>query len=94
MATAQKIPASPRRRWFRPSRQTLALLAALATVVVWGASFAIIRSAIAEVPPFTMAFLRFALASALLLPAAWPLYRRSPIARGDRWAVFGLGSWE
>ena len=77
----------------RAPRPGVALLTAVAVgiVALWGTSFTVIRTAVLEIPPFALAFLRFALASALLLPAAWPLYRKAPIARGDRWAVFGLG---
>jgi drug/metabolite transporter (DMT)-like permease len=66
-----------------------ALAAALFAVVVWGASFAVTRAAVQEVPPLTLAFLRFALAAALL----WPLGARLRIrlASRDRYAIFALG---
>ncbi|OHB33656.1 MAG: hypothetical protein A2X84_00450 [Desulfuromonadaceae bacterium GWC2_58_13] len=67
-----------------------ALLSALLAVVVWGGSFAVTRVTVQEIPPFTLAFLRFALAALVL----WPLarrHRRAVIAAEDRRALFLLG---
>lgn len=75
--------ASSRRPW-------LHLILALGAVTAWGASFAITRSAVVEIPPFALAFLRFLLAAAVL----WPFVHRSfavAIAPADRPCVFGLG---
>ena len=47
-------------------------LLALAVVAVWGTNFAVIKSALAHLPPFTFATLRFAFA---FLPAAFLLRR-------------------
>ncbi len=47
-------------------------LLALAVVAVWGANFVVIKVALAQIPPFTLAALRFALA---LLPAVFFLPR-------------------
>lgn len=67
------------------------LLLALGAVVVWGASFAVTRAAVGEIPPFALAFLRFVLATLFL----WPLVHRRHagvrIAPADRLTVFGLG---
>lgn len=46
-----------------------AILALLATFLIWGVSFPIIKLIISEIPPFIFAFLRFTLASLLLVPA-------------------------
>ncbi|MFA5517362.1 MAG: DMT family transporter [Desulfuromonadales bacterium] len=66
-----------------------ALALALFAIFVWGASFAVTRAAVREIPPLALAFLRFALAAAVL----WPAARRFPlrVARADRLAVFSLG---
>jgi drug/metabolite transporter (DMT)-like permease len=66
-----------------------AFAAALFAVVVWGASFAVTRAAVREIPPLTLAFLRFFLAAALL----WPLGGRIRIrlTAADRLAIFALG---
>ncbi len=65
------------------------LLPALFAILVWGASFAVTRAAVREIPPMALAFLRFALAAAVL----WPAARRTRIriAATDRVAVFALG---
>jgi len=41
---------------------------AVAVTVIWGASFVATRIAVAEVPPLVLAFVRFAIASAILAP--------------------------
>jgi drug/metabolite transporter (DMT)-like permease len=71
--------------------RVLALLLGAAVVVIWGVSFAATRVAVREVPPMTLAFLRFALAVVVLWPLVkrrWRLHRLRP---GDRWAGSFLG---
>jgi drug/metabolite transporter (DMT)-like permease len=65
------------------------LFPALFSIFVWGASFAVTRAAVREIPPMALAFLRFALATAVL----WPAARRTRvrIEAADRTAVFALG---
>ncbi len=64
----------------------------LATALFWGGTFVAGRLVSAEVPPFTASFIRFVLASALLVPmalraqGAWTM----PKTRSIMWAV-GLG---
>ena len=79
-ATA-KVLATPKPWW--------ALGMALFCIVVWGLSYAVIRASVREIPPMSLAFARFVLASALL----WPLVRRQwrPVARRDRLPLLGLG---
>lgn len=45
----------------------LANLAMLITVILWGVSFVSIKVAVSEVPPITMALIRFIIATAILL---------------------------
>lgn len=55
----------------RPGLPPLHLLFALAVTLVWGSNFVVIKTALAHLPPLTLAFLRFALAFfplALVLP--------------------------
>lgn len=66
-----------------------ALAGALFAVAVWGASFAVTRSAVREIPPLALAFLRFALAAAVLWPAARKESRQ--VSPEDRRALFALG---
>ncbi len=77
------VPNQNKRLW-------LSFLAALLVIIVWGCSFAVTRVTVQEIPPFILAFLRFALATLLM----WPLARRHRqvhIAREDRLALFLLG---
>lgn len=73
------------------SGRLTALVLAIAVVLIWGVSFAATRIAVQEIPPLTLAFLRFALASVIL----WPLVRHRwgtiRLARRDRRAGFLLG---
>jgi drug/metabolite transporter (DMT)-like permease len=76
---------------FRPTRSWGALLLALFAIVVWGASFAVTRATVREIPPMTLALLRFLLACLVLWPAVHGKLRRQPIAQADRAGVLGLG---
>ncbi len=51
---------------FRKQEQLLANLVMMVVVVLWGLSFISIKIAVSEIPPTTMALLRFAIASLLL----------------------------
>jgi drug/metabolite transporter (DMT)-like permease len=57
-----------------------ALLAAAATGVQVGAAIVASRFAVAEVPPLTLAMLRYAIGFACLLPFAWRALRTAPRA--------------
>ncbi len=71
--------------------RVLALLLGAAVVVIWGVSFAATRVAVREVPPMTLAFLRFALAAVVLWPLVRRRWRLHPLRPEDRWAGFFLG---
>jgi O-acetylserine/cysteine efflux transporter len=58
---------------------------------MWGASYDVAKSALAEVPPFTLALARFALAFAFLAPFAWPTVRRLRWSAEDHRELFLLG---
>jgi drug/metabolite transporter (DMT)-like permease len=47
--------------------RTIAFAALVVTMVVWGSTFVVTKAAMREFPPFTLAFLRFAIASLCLL---------------------------
>lgn len=75
-----------------PTRRLgLGLACASIPILSWGLSFVVIKATLAEIPPLTLAFLRFFFASLIV----WPLVVRSrvltPIARGDRLPFFCLG---
>lgn len=61
------------------------LLLALAVVAVWGSNFVVIKFGLAELPPFALATLRFALSA---LP--WALFIRRPPVAWWRLAAFGV----
>jgi len=78
----------------------LALLAAAATGVQVGAAIVASRFAVAEVPPLTLAMLRYAIGFACLLPFAWralrsanrePIQPAGPSAWHDYFAMAALG---
>lgn len=54
--------------WGSVSMRTWAILALLVAVVMWGTSFIAAWRVLDDLPPITLAFARFALAQALLLP--------------------------
>lgn len=49
-------------------KSILPILALLLTNIIWGAAAPIFKWAMADIPPFTFAFLRFAIAGAILFP--------------------------
>ncbi len=58
------------------TRRRIALLALVAVMVVWGSTFVVTKAAMRQFPPFTLAFLRFAIAALVLAP----LLRRAALA--------------
>jgi drug/metabolite transporter (DMT)-like permease len=50
------------------SKRHLAILALIVNSIIWGAAAPIFKWTIQDVPPFTLAFLRFLLAALILLP--------------------------
>ncbi|HBC93290.1 MAG TPA: EamA family transporter, partial [Pelotomaculum sp.] len=65
-------------------QQLLANLAMLITVLFWGISFINIKIAVSEVPPITMALIRFIIASAILLVIIRKLEPASKLQKEDR----------
>ena len=51
-----------------PAKVKIAILCLVAANIIWGASYPIYKWSLSNVPPFTFAFLRFFLASFILLP--------------------------
>lgn len=74
------------------SRRTLALVALALVTLIWGSAFTVTKAAIGQVPPITLALLRFLVASALLLPLAWRRRRlAAPSLRGAWPTIAGMG---
>ena len=46
----------------------VAVMAVMAVMVVWGSTFVVTKAAMRQFPPFTLAFLRFAIATIVLVP--------------------------
>jgi drug/metabolite transporter (DMT)-like permease len=88
---AEPGAAVPLSATFRPGKGWTALLLALFAILVWGASFAVTRATVREIPPMTLALLRFLLACLVLWPAVHGQLRRRRIDRADRVGVLGLG---
>jgi len=61
----------------------LATAAILVTVVLWGISFISIKVAVREVPPLTMALIRFAIATTILLIVIRRLEPAAKLEKGD-----------
>lgn len=74
------------------SKTQLAVLALIIANVIWGAAPPIFKWSLTDIQPFTLAFMRFALAAVILFPFT---YKRLKIQRGD-WpilvclSIFGL----
>lgn len=71
--------------------ESRARLAIGGVVLIWGANFAVIKTALVDLHPLAFNALRFPLASLALL-AFWRRSGRSlPFDRGDTWTLVGLG---
>lgn len=65
------------------SDKLLANLAMLLTVTLWGMSFISIKTAVTEVPPVTLALLRFLIASAILMTITKKMEPTAKLQRRD-----------
>ncbi len=59
------------------SRRALAFVALVLVMVIWGSSFTVTKASLAQVPPITFAFIRFTIASLILLGMAAVQWRRA-----------------
>lgn len=77
-----------RRAWTWAFHQPFLLI--VVTMTLWSANFVVGRGVRADVPPVTLATIRWAGAFALLLPFAWPYLKRDlPVIR-QHWKVMLL----
>ena len=65
-----RVPLAGERPFLVTSRRALAIVGVILVMVVWGSTFVITKAAVAEIPPFTLAALRFLIASIVLVPLA------------------------
>lgn len=73
--------------------RVLPYAAATATVLFWSGNYVLARSVIETFPPVALAFWRWVLAWAILMPFAWPAMRRGwPVIKANwkRLAVLGV----
>ncbi len=68
----------------RHLRTALPVVAMLTAVSLWGPSFVATKVALRELPPFTIAFLRFFVASCVLYPVWWRSRERAAVSAGRR----------
>ncbi|MDF2569315.1 MAG: DMT(drug/metabolite transporter) superfamily permease [Sporomusa sp.] len=68
---------------FRDRTYLIANLMMFVTIILWGISFISIKIAVAEVPPVTMALLRFVIASVMLWVLLKKIEPEAKIDRGD-----------
>jgi drug/metabolite transporter (DMT)-like permease len=52
------------------SRRAWAIVGIVIVVIVWGSTFVVTKAAVHDIPPLTLTFLRFLIASAILVPIA------------------------
>lgn len=72
-----------------PKRQ-LAILALISAASLWGSAFVATKVAVVEFQPFTLALVRFVLASAILLPIAHYQWRRTTERIPLPWSALAL----
>jgi drug/metabolite transporter (DMT)-like permease len=76
-----------------PRGRTLSILLLLLTMAIWGSTYVVTKSGLDELPPMRFAFLRFCVASALLVPLALARGGLRALPRPTPWgtlAVMGL----
>ena len=79
----KKIIKSNILRRFLAREQAIANVLMMVVVLFWGASFISIKIAVAEIPPITMALLRFAIASVFLVGILKKVEPQARLARKD-----------
>ncbi len=74
--------------WFRAGHLQTAVIALIIANIIWGAAPPIFKWALQDIEPFTLAFLRFFIASLMILPFA---YKHLHVKREDIAEVFLIG---
>jgi drug/metabolite transporter (DMT)-like permease len=74
-----------------PAARTYALAGLILVMFVWGITYVVTKAAVREIPPLTLAFLRYLIASAVLIPLALARGRhRAPAVSVVPLALMGL----
>ena len=63
----------------------------LLVVVIWGANFAVVKYALDQIPPLAFTALRFAIASAILVPVVRAREGSLAVPRAGAWRYVWLG---
>src|SRR5207237_8904587 len=69
------------------SKHQLAILALITSNIIWGAAPPIFKWSLVDIPPFTLAFLRFFFAAVIILPL---IANKLAIKREDVFKIFIL----
>jgi drug/metabolite transporter (DMT)-like permease len=70
------------------TRRSIAIVSLILLMIVWGSTFAITKAAAEEIPPTTLAALRFLIASLVLVPIALQRGGLARLARPIPWRAF------
>lgn len=71
--------------WHKQNQTVAGILLAILATLIWSGNFIIARSAANSVPPITLAFLRWACASLIMLPIGWQAFRRDKSVIQKHW---------
>lgn len=74
----------------RVPNRMLAVLALVLTMTIWGSAFAVTKATLSEVPPFTLALLRFVVAVAVMMPFVLHHERKVGSVTRAPWSVMAL----
>lgn len=80
----------PARLIFMQSRRSLAIFAVIVLMVVWGSTFVVTKAAARDLPPLTLAALRFLIASLVLIPIALSRGGLQRLPRPVPWSALTL----
>jgi drug/metabolite transporter (DMT)-like permease len=72
------------------SKRTLAILGLVLVMVIWGSAFAVTKASLATIPPIVFAFLRFTVASILLLSLSYARRRGIVATYLSSWRTLSL----
>jgi drug/metabolite transporter (DMT)-like permease len=74
----------------RTSDRSITILSLLLVMLLWGSTYVVTKAVIAEVPPLLLAFLRFAIASAILVALARARGGTRRLPRPTPWGTLAL----
>jgi drug/metabolite transporter (DMT)-like permease len=72
------------------TRRTIAILALIVLMIVWGSTFVVTKAAAHDIPPLTLAALRFLVAAIVLIPIALSRGGLARLPKPVPWAALNL----